>query len=106
MNLHVPKQKGHMPTGSRPVYVTYTCAMDGVTTIKVPKTLRDRIAAQAERDRVPFASVIERALDAADEDAFWERVREQNRTSSSTRDDEGSLRDNLDPTDALPREEW
>lgn len=52
------------------------------TTIKVPKDLRDRIADRARRDHVNLATVIKRALDEADERAFWLSV--QNEHASLT----------------------
>ncbi|HEV7169213.1 MAG TPA: hypothetical protein VGN49_14755 [Micrococcaceae bacterium] len=48
------------------------------TTIKVPKTLRDRIATRAQSEHVTLAAVIADALDAADERSFWRSVREEN----------------------------
>lgn len=44
------------------------------TTIKVPQELRDRLATYARRDHVTLAAVIARALDDADERAFWAAV--------------------------------
>ena len=55
------------------------------TTIKVPTDLRDRIAARALAERVTFATAISRALDLADERAFWSQVHDQN---ASLTDDE------------------
>ena len=48
------------------------------TTIKVPRYLRDRIAARAHADHVSFATAITHALDLADERAFWSQVHAEN----------------------------
>jgi hypothetical protein len=45
------------------------------TTIKVPRRLRDRISARAQREHVTLATAIERALDASEELEFWADVR-------------------------------
>jgi predicted transcriptional regulator len=45
--------------------------MTAMTTIKVPRELRDRLAAQAEDQGVTMASVIARALDELEEQTFW-----------------------------------
>jgi predicted transcriptional regulator len=49
-----------------------------MTTIKVPKELRDRLAAQAKREHITLAAAIARALDEAEERQFWDAVREEN----------------------------
>lgn len=49
-----------------------------MTTIKVSRELRDRIAERARTLGVPLAGAIERALDDADEWRFWESVRREN----------------------------
>ncbi|MCZ2403890.1 hypothetical protein IV498_12035 [Paenarthrobacter sp. Z7-10] len=48
------------------------------TTIKVPKTLRDRIATRAQREHSTLAAVIDDALNAADERTFWKAVQREN----------------------------
>ncbi|MFF8767169.1 hypothetical protein ACF07Q_21830 [Nocardiopsis dassonvillei] len=45
------------------------------TTIKVPRRLRDRISARAQREHVTLATAIEQALDASEELEFWADVR-------------------------------
>ena len=45
-----------------------------MTTIKVPRELRDRLAAQAGDRGVTMASVISAALDGLEEQAFWLEV--------------------------------
>jgi predicted DNA-binding protein len=45
--------------------------MTAMTTIKVPRELRDRLAAQAEDQGVTMASVISHALDELEEQDFW-----------------------------------
>ncbi len=58
------------------------------TTIKVPKVLRDRIAAQAQHEHVTLATVIADALDAAEERTFWRTVREENSSLSAEERDQ------------------
>jgi predicted transcriptional regulator len=50
--------------------------MTSVTTIKVPRELRDRLAEHARREHISLATVIERAVTGAEEQAFWSAVRE------------------------------
>lgn len=45
------------------------------TTIKVSRSLRDRIAERARVQGVTMAVAIEAALDASDEQRFWDAVR-------------------------------
>jgi hypothetical protein len=49
---------------------------DSVTTIKVPRSLHERIAARAARQRMTPAEVIADLLDEADRRARFEAVRE------------------------------
>jgi hypothetical protein len=49
---------------------------DMVTTIKVPRSLRERIAARAGQQRMTAAEVITELLDEADRRARFEAVRE------------------------------
>lgn len=51
----------------------YTSGMT-TTTIKVPSDLRDRLAERARRDNVTLAAAITKALDEAEDHAFWEQV--------------------------------
>lgn len=44
------------------------------TTIKVPRELRDRLAVRAQAQQTTLAGAIERALDASDEQRFWDSV--------------------------------
>ena len=87
--------------------------MSGSTTIKVPRELRDRLARRAQREHVPLAQVIERALDENEDREFWDRVhREHARLSTSERQvyvAGSTLGDDLDDAgdDALSeRGEW
>lgn len=48
------------------------------TTIKVSRMLRDRIAERARAQGVTMAGAIEAALDASDEQRFWDAVRAEN----------------------------
>ncbi|TAM70707.1 MAG: hypothetical protein EPN48_04975 [Microbacteriaceae bacterium] len=50
--------------------------MTSVTTIKVPRELRDRLAEYAHREHISLAAVIERAITGAEERAFWSAVRD------------------------------
>lgn len=77
--------------------------MPAATTIKVPKTLHDRIALRARREHVTLAAAIERALDEADQQEFWVAVRNEN---AALTDDERAahlsdvtLRDDLTDAD-------
>lgn len=45
--------------------------MSETTTIRVTRALRDRLAEQAQCHHLTLASVIERALDQAEERFFW-----------------------------------
>lgn len=45
------------------------------TTIKVPRSLRDRLAERARQQGTTLAGAIEDALDASDEQRFWDAVR-------------------------------
>ncbi|HEY5223860.1 MAG TPA: hypothetical protein VIJ18_12540 [Microbacteriaceae bacterium] len=47
-----------------------------MTTIKVPRGLRDRLAEHARREHISLATVIERAVTSAEEQAFWGAVRD------------------------------
>lgn len=81
------------------------------TTIKVPRDLRDRIAARAKQEGTTLAAAIAHALDVSEEEAFWSRVAADNARSSSgvgTSDyDEGGLRDHLEQADDdLGRDGW
>lgn len=49
------------------------------TTIKVPVSLRDRLAVHAKRDSVPLAVVIDQALSSFEEGDFWASVTAENR---------------------------
>lgn len=49
-----------------------------MTTIKVPRDLRDRLAVRAGEQRTTLAGALASALDEADERAFWVRVRADN----------------------------
>lgn len=44
------------------------------TSIKVPVSLRDRLAARAREQAVPLAAVIEQALTTAEERDFWTAI--------------------------------
>ena len=52
--------------------------MSTFTTIKVPKELRDRIAALAAIEGTTLAGALTHALDRAEEQAFWRQVRAAN----------------------------
>jgi predicted transcriptional regulator len=48
------------------------------TTIKVPRALHKRLAAEARAQHLTLAAVISRALDDADERRFWAAVQKAN----------------------------
>jgi predicted transcriptional regulator len=86
--------------------------MPPTTTIKVPRELRDRLAARADRQHTTLAGVIARALDDFDERAFWDQVRLEH---AELTDDERrrpaadpTLTDDLDDAadDTLRAEDW
>ena len=52
--------------------------MPGSTTIKVPRELRDRLAAIARATNTTLAVTLAQMLDEADERAFWVRVAAEN----------------------------
>lgn len=76
-----------------------------MTTIKVPKALRDRLAERARREHSTLAGVIERTLEAAEEAAFWAEVRAtmgedaRNDLRRTAETYSGTLRDGLEPED-------
>lgn len=49
-----------------------------MTTIKVPRELRDRLAGRAARTRTTLASAIAEALDQVEEREFWAQARAAN----------------------------
>ncbi|WP_152514440.1 hypothetical protein [Nocardiopsis valliformis] len=80
------------------------------TTIKVPRSLRDRINKRAKHRRITMARAIEEALDEAEELEFWSDVRTYN--ESLTEEERRAylrnqtLQDNLaDPEDDKLTEE-
>lgn len=86
--------------------------MPEMTTIKVSRELRDRLAERATRQGTTLAGVIASSLDDLDERAFWDQVRahhaglsEDQRRRWAT---DPTLADNLaDPgDDALAEDQW
>ena len=49
---------------------------DGLTTVKLPKSLRERLAARARQQRMTAAEVVAELLDEADRRARFDAVRE------------------------------
>lgn len=85
--------------------------MTTLTTIKVPRELRDRIAVRAKREGTTLAEAIAHALDVSEEEEFWARVAADHRPVSTTGEaaeyDKGDLRDHLERADdTLGREGW
>lgn len=81
------------------------------TTIKVSRSLRDRIAERARVQGVTMAGAIEAALDASDEQRFWDAVRAEHAalTAEERAEYTRAVADDLaDATDALisKRGEW
>lgn len=87
-------------------YTTSHTRWMSVTTIKVSKALRDRIATRAAKEGTTLAEAIERALDRSDEEEFWTGVAEQNAHASAADYDEGGLRDDLHADASLGRDDW
>ena len=76
------------------------------TTIKVPRDLRDRLAALARDQHTTLAGAITRVLDEADEQAFWAAIRAENTLLTAEQREErvsdATLADDLaDPADNL-----
>lgn len=82
--------------------------MSSVTTIKVPRHLRDRLATRARATHTTLAGALEQALDAADEQEFWAAVRASNAPADRDPLASVALRDNLDDAadDALGTDGW
>jgi len=82
--------------------------MTPLTTIKVPRTLRDRLAARAHRENTTLAGALEHVLDETEEHEFWESVRASNAASPQDSLASVALRDNLsDPDDdAIEADAW
>lgn len=87
--------------------------MTTTTTIKVPVELRDRLAEVARRKNIPMAAAIAQALDAAEEQQFWDAVQHAHATMTRAEREsygpDATLADDLDDSadDALSaRGEW
>ncbi len=68
---------------------------DTVTTIKVPRSLRERIAARAGQQRMTAAEVIADLLDEADRRARFEAVREAYASTDASYREETEAWDSL-----------
>jgi hypothetical protein len=79
--------------------------MSDATTIRVPRSLRERIAERARRERVSQAQIIEAALDQADRTAFWAEVR-RTMTTPEARTDLVTEAEALHNVDGLEAEDW
>ncbi|KGM14057.1 hypothetical protein [Cellulomonas bogoriensis] len=79
-----------------------------MTTIKVPRHLRDRLAARARHDQTTLAKALERALDETEEREFWEAVRTTNAGGAGDRLASVALGDGLADRgdDALGADGW
>jgi hypothetical protein len=74
-----------------------------MTTIKVPVELRDRLAELARREHTSMADAVARALDSAEDAAFWSEVAATMGPQRPSLDAErvaGSLTDGLDPDES------
>jgi hypothetical protein len=84
--------------------------MTSLTTIKVPREVRDRLASHARRDNVTLATALLHALDRSEELDFWESVRAHHlsRASGPDRLADVALRDHLEDEadDRLGRDGW
>ena len=69
--------------------------LDPVTTIKVPRSLRERIAARAGQQRMTAAEVITELLDEADRRARFEAVREAYASTDASYREETEAWDSL-----------
>lgn len=68
-----------------------------MTTIKVTRSLRDRIATTARTQHLTFGEAIARALDTAESREFWHSVeRSMRERTTSNAPPDGTVRDNLD----------
>lgn len=75
---------------------------DSVTTIKVPRQLRERIATRAVRQRMTAAEVIAELLDEADRRARFDAVREAYAATDTSYREETEAWDSL-ADDGLPQ---
>lgn len=84
--------------------------MTSLTTIKVPREVRDRLASHARREHVTLATALVRALDRSEELDFWESVRAHHLSQAGSHDQlaDAALRDHLedDDDDRLGRAGW
>lgn len=82
--------------------------MSAMTSIKVPRTLRDRLATRARKTHTTLAGALESALDETEEQEFWDAVRASNTSVPTDPLASVALRDNLDDTsdDALGADGW
>ena len=118
-----PAGAGLAPVPSRVVRATAGAAtgvipggilvgMTSVTTIKVSRELRDRLAIRAAQQQTTLAGAIAQALDDSDERAFWDQVRHDHAAISQGERRrhvvDATLADDLaDPVDdAIGVDEW
>ncbi len=84
--------------------------MPDMTTIKVPRDVRDRLAHHARREHVTLATALVHALDRAEELDFWTAVRDHHAQGSAGGDHlaDVALRDDLadEADDQLGRSGW
>ena len=79
-----------------------------MTTIKVPRHLRDRLAQRARASHTTLAGALEQALDAAEEQEFWTAVRISNQRTDADPLASVALRDQLEDSadEALGTDGW
>jgi hypothetical protein len=70
-----------------------------MTSIKVPRALRDRLASRARSAHTTLAGALERALDESEEQEFWAAVRATNAAAPEDALASVALRDNLGDAD-------
>lgn len=82
--------------------------MPAMTSIKVPRTLRDRLASRARRTHTTLARALEQALDESEERDFWEAVRTANASDPADPLASVALGDNVRDTadDAVGPDGW
>lgn len=82
--------------------------MPSMTSIKVPRALRDRLATRARRYHTTLAGALEQVLDESEEREFWDAVRSANAAGEQDPLASVALGDNLGDAsdDALGPDGW
>ncbi|UZN03074.1 hypothetical protein [Cellulomonas sp. S1-8] len=82
--------------------------MSSLTTVRMPRALRDRLAIRARANDTTLAGTLEQLLDATEEQEFWAAVRVSNARVEHVPGAPDALRDGLDNADddALGANGW